>query len=97
MHTMLESALSATTMPTSTTTTAITVKGRRDLLQAQVHWPNGPKPMSEQPFKVAFQNIYRGITNANVILEEGVKRDWDIIFLAEPWVEEKAGGWATMV
>src|SRR5258705_2372241 len=53
--------------------------------------------MSEQPFKVAFQNIHRGITNANVILEEGGKRDWDVIFLAEPWVGKKAGGWATTV
>ena len=26
-----------------------------------------------------------------------MKRGWDIIFLAEPWVEKKAGGWATMV
>ena len=64
---------------------------------AQVHWPKGPEPMSKQPFKVGFQNIHRGITNANVILEEGVRRDWDIIFLAEPWVEKKAGGWAITV
>ena len=25
------------------------------------------------------------------------RRDWDVIFLAEPWVERKAGGWATTV
>ena len=53
--------------------------------------------MSERPFKVGFQNIHRGIANANVILEEGVKRDWDVIFLAEPWVEKKSGSWATQV
>ena len=26
-----------------------------------------------------------------------MRRNWDIIFLAEPWVEKKAGGWATTV
>ena len=64
---------------------------------AQVLWPKGPEPMSRRPFKVGFQNIHRGIANANIILEEGVKRDWDVIFLAEPWVEKKAGGWAMTV
>ena len=51
---------------------------------AQVHWPKGPEPMSKKPFKVGFQNVHRGIANANVILEEGVRRNWDVIFLAEP-------------
>ena len=64
---------------------------------AQVPRPKGPEPMSKQPFKVGFQNVHRGIANANVILEEGVKRNWDVIFLAELWVEKKAGGWATTV
>ena len=64
---------------------------------AQVPWPKGPEPMSKQFFKVGFQNIHRGIANANIILEEGVKRGWDVIFPAEPWVERKVGGWATTV
>ena len=91
-----ESAPYETVEPTTTTTPSTTRDGRGPPM-AQVPWPKGPEPMSRQPFKVGFQNIHRGIANANVILEEGVKRDWDVIFLAEPWVEKKAGGWATTV
>ena len=58
--------------------------------------PNGPELMSRH-FRVGFQNVHRSIENANVILEEAVKRDWDVVFIAEPWVEKKAGGWATTV
>ena len=77
---------------TTMTTTSSTIRDGRGPPMAQVHWPKGPEPVSKQPFKVGFQNIHRGIVNANVILEEGVRRDWDVIFLAEPWVEKKAGG-----
>ena len=93
----LESAPSEMTAPITTTTTPPTTKDRRGPPTVQVARPKGPEPMSKKPFKVGFQNIHRGIANANVILEEGVRRDWDVIFLAEPWVERKVGRWATMV
>ena len=91
------SEMAGTTTTTMITTTPSTTRDRRGPPTAQVPWPKVPEPMSKQPFKVGFQNVHRGIANANVILEEGVRRDWDVIFLAEPWVEKKAGGWATMV
>ena len=95
-HTILESAPSEM-VATTTTTPAITTRDGRGPPTAQVHRPKGPEPMSNQNFKVGFQNIHRGIANANVILEEGVRRDWDVTFLTEPWVEKKVGGWAIMV
>ena len=73
-HMMLESALSETA-ETITTTTPPTIRDGRGPPTAQVSQPKGPKPMSKQPFKVGFQNVHRGIANANVILEEEVKRD----------------------
>lgn len=94
-HTILENppfgiaAITAATTPTT--------KDRRGSLMMQVHWPNGPEPMSRQPFKVGFHNIHSSIVNANIILEEGVRRDWDVIFLLEPWVEKKTGVWASTI
>lgn len=51
--------------------------------------------MSYKTFTVGFQNVQRGIPNADVILEEGFRREWDVVFLAEPWVNRRPSGWAT--
>lgn len=98
-YTILKSTPSEMAMTTATATpTAITTtKGRRGPATAQVHQPKEPEPMFKQPFKVEFQNIHYGIMNTNIILEEGVRRDQDIIFLAEPLVEKKVGGQAITV
>ena len=40
-------------------------------------------------WKVAYQNMGRGIETTNILLDRGRQENWDLVFVAEAWEGKK--------